>query len=81
MAQYRNVTDEARYVVTPTGLVKVDADEILTIPDDFAASRYWQTGETGEPRTWEAVDAAPSRGKSKKETNPSTESAVAAEEE
>lgn len=82
MAQYRNVTDETLYTVTPQGLVKVEPDSILTISDDFAASRYWQTGETGEPQIWEPVDQAPSRGKSsKKEPHPSTDSAVAAEEE
>lgn len=55
MAQFRNATDETRWVATPDGLVKVEADSILTVSDDFAASVYFQTGETGEDVLWEAV--------------------------
>ena len=55
MAQFRNATDETRWVATPDGLVKVEADSILTVSDDFAAAVYFQTGETGEDVLWEAV--------------------------
>lgn len=78
MAQFRNVTEETLYTVTPQGLVRVEPDSILTVADDFADSRYWQTGETGEPQIWERVDEAPSRGKNKKITDP--EPAVEAED-
>ena len=57
MAQFRNATDEARWVATPEGLVKVEADSILTVSDDFAALVYFQTGDTGEDVLWEAVKA------------------------
>ena len=57
MAQFRNATDDARWVVTPEGLVKVEADSILTVSDDFAALVYFQTGDTGEDVLWEAVKA------------------------
>lgn len=78
MAQFRNVTEETLYTVTPQGLVRVEPDSILTVADDFAESRYWQTGETGEPKVWEVVDVASSRGSKKKITDP--EPAVEAED-
>lgn len=67
MAQYRNITEETLYLVTDSGLVKVEADSVVTVSDDFAATVYFQTGETGEPALWELVAKAPS---SKKSTQP-----------
>lgn len=78
MAQFRNVTEETLYTVTPQGLVRVEPDSILTVADDFAESRYWQTGETGESQIWEVVDVSSSRGSKKKNTDP--EPAVEAED-
>jgi hypothetical protein len=55
MAQFRNVTDEDLWVATPEGLVKVESDAILTVSDEYAATVYFQVGETGEPALFEAV--------------------------
>jgi len=79
VAQFRNVTEHVLYTVTPSGLERVEPDSILTVPDDFAAARYWQTGETGEPVIWEAVDMAPAARGGKK-SNPTPEPAVEAED-
>jgi len=57
MAQFRNVTDDALWVVTDRGLEKVEADAILTVSDEYAAQVYFQTGETGETALWAAVSA------------------------
>lgn len=57
MAQFRNVTDDDLWVATPEGLVEVKADSILTVSDDYAATVYFQTGETGETPLFEAVAA------------------------
>lgn len=57
MAQFRNITDDDLWVATPDGLVKVEADSILTVSDEYAASVYFQTGETGETPLFEAVAA------------------------
>ena len=58
MAQYRNITDDDLWVATPDGLVKVESDAIITVSDDYAASVYFQTGDTGETPLFEAVAAA-----------------------
>jgi hypothetical protein len=55
MAQFRNITDDDLWVATPEGLVEVKADSILTVSDDYAASVYFQIGETGETPLFEAV--------------------------
>lgn len=57
MAQFRNITDDVLWVVTERGMEKVEPDAVLTVSDEFAASRYWQTGETGEAAMWEAFVA------------------------
>lgn len=33
MGKYRNITDEARFLATPHGLVKVEPDEVVDIDD------------------------------------------------
>lgn len=33
MGKYRNITDEARFLATPHGLVKVEPDEVAEIDD------------------------------------------------
>ena len=55
MAQFRNISDEDLWVATPEGLVKVEVDSILTVSDDYAATVYFQTGDTGETPLFEAV--------------------------
>jgi len=55
MAQYRNITDEDLWVATDRGLVKVEAEGILTVSDDYAAAVYFQVGDTGETPLWAAV--------------------------
>ena len=57
MAQFRNVSDDDLWVATDRGLVKVEADSILTVSDDYAAAVYFQTGDTGETPLWAAVSA------------------------
>jgi hypothetical protein len=57
MAQFRNITDEALWVVTDCGLEKVEADAILTVSEEYSALVYFQTGETGETPLWAAVSA------------------------
>ena len=58
MAQFRNISDEDLWVATPEGLVKVEVDSILTVSDEYAASVYFQTGETGETPLFEVVSAS-----------------------
>ena len=55
MAQFRNITDEDLWVATPEGLLEVKSDSILTVSDEYAASVYFQTGETGETPLFESV--------------------------
>ena len=79
MAQFRNATDETRWVATPEGLVKVEADSILTVSDDFAAAVYFQTGETGEDVLWESVKApAAKKSAASQPTDPPADSAPSA---
>ena len=55
MPQYRNVSGDDRFVDIPgRGLVLVEADAIVDIPDD---GRYVQTGETGETPIFELIPA------------------------
>lgn len=55
MAKFRNITDETLHVDTDRGLSAVEPDGVLTVSDAFAASRYFQTGETGETPMWAVV--------------------------
>lgn len=74
MPAFRNVTEETLWVATDRGLEKCDPDSVLTVSDAFAAAVYFQTGETGEPKIWEAVAAAKP---SKKDPAPTTDPADA----
>ena len=56
MAKFRNITDETLFVETDHGLSEVAPDGILTVSTAFAASRYFQTGETGETPLWAVVE-------------------------
>lgn len=69
MAQFRNITEETLFVATDTGLVKVEADSILTVSDEFAASVYFQVGEQGETALFAPVAAAAPGGKGKSNNN------------
>lgn len=68
MAQFRNITDETLFVATDSGLVKVEADAIITVSDEFAGSVYFQVGEQGESALFAAVTSAPA-GKGKSNNN------------
>jgi len=70
MAQYRNVTDEDLWVSTPDGLVKVESDAILTVSDEYAASVYFQTGETGEVALFEVVASTTAKKTTTTQTAP-----------
>ena len=70
MAQFRNVTDDDLWVATPEGLVEVKADSILTVSDDYAATVYFQTGETGEAPLFEAVAASTAKKTTTTQTAP-----------
>ena len=70
MAQFRNVTDDDLWVATPDGLVKVEADSILTVSDEYAASVYFQTGETGETPLFEAVAVSTAKKTTTTQTAP-----------
>lgn len=70
MAQYRNVTDETLFVVTDSGLVKVESDSVVTVSDAYAESVYFQTGDTGETALWELVAKASSTSKKSPSSQP-----------
>jgi len=70
MAQYRNITDDDLWVATPEGLVKVESDAILTVSDEYAASVYFQTGETGEVALFESVATSTAKKTTTTQTAP-----------
>jgi hypothetical protein len=70
MAQFRNITDDDLWVATPDGLVKVESDAILTVSDEYAASVYFQTGDTGEVALFEAVASSTAKKTTTTQTAP-----------
>lgn len=64
MPQFRNITEETLWVVTDTGLVKVEPESVLTVSDEWASLVYFQTGETGETPMWEPVVQTSTKKKS-----------------
>ena len=59
MPKFRNISGDDRFVDTPgRGLVLVEADAIVDIPED--PDRYIQVGDQGEPALFEAVEPAKS---------------------
>jgi hypothetical protein len=64
--KYRNITDETLHVDTDRGLVAVEPDALLVVSAAFAATRYWQTGETGEDALWALVEDAPAKKSTEK---------------
>ena len=55
MPKYRNVSGVDRFQDVPgRGLVLVEADAIVDIPD---SDRYVQVGDQGEPPLWELVES------------------------
>jgi hypothetical protein len=61
MAQFRNISGESLFVATDRGLVECENDSILDVSDEFAATVYFQTGDTGETPLFEAVIAQSAR--------------------
>ena len=58
MPQYRNVSGDDRFVDIPgRGLVLVEADAVVDIPD---VGQYVQTGDTGETPIFELIQASKS---------------------
>lgn len=47
MGKYRNITDEARFLATPHGLVKVEPDGVVDIDD----------GSEPQPSIWAPVSS------------------------
>lgn len=77
MAQFRNITDEARWVVVESGTVEVLPDSILEVSDAFAELVYFQVGDHGETPIWEAVSVP----KGKKSSTPTIVEQPAAAED
>lgn len=69
MPQFRNITEETLWVVTDTGLVKVEPESVLTVSDEWSSLVYFQTGDTGEAPMWELVVTS-----KKKNTDPPADS-------